>query len=106
MKEYKTYELRATKRPAKSTLLSTTVAIQRGTEQYYCYVSFSEKFVQAVGKKLPRGLSKQDPAHLGVLRTDKNWQVWARYNDSSAGVLLWTTKEVPTWLNFYKTKQG
>lgn len=109
MKENKNFELRATKKPAKNDTLSTTVAVYMGQKSYYCYISFSEKFVEAVGKKLPRGVSPQDPAYISVVHEKRDWghESWAIRANYTTGVelvCLWTTPEQPSWINFYETK--
>jgi hypothetical protein len=108
-KELKAYELRATRRPAKSDSLLTTVLVMNAQgEQGYCYVNFSLKLVQAVGKKLPRGISPQDPAFLHVFHSGEEYSVWAVYAregwNPSSTKLMWTGEGNPSWLNFYKVK--
>lgn len=104
-KELKKYEMRSTRRPAVNPLLSTTVAIQRATrERNYCYVSFSDALVQAVGKKLPIGLSEKKPAILYVIEKADGWHVYAKYYDAETGRKLWSTPDTPGWLRFYKVR--
>lgn len=103
-REYKHYELRATKKPAKNEVLSTTVAVYKGARSYYCYVSFSEKLVQYVGKKLPLGVSKDHPAYLAVLVIGEHTTVYATYPPGSNPVKLWEYDKPPAWLNFYTPK--
>lgn len=80
MKELKMYAIKATKKPTKSTtLLSTVQVVNEAKELGYCYISFSDKLVEAVGKKLPRGISDQDPALLFVLYIGGEWCIWASY---------------------------
>lgn len=104
-KEFKHYQLRATKRPAKCPVLSTTVAVynERG-ESGYCYINFSDTFVEAVGKRLSRGVAPFDPAFISVRYNAQlqSWEIWARYLRDQLGVLLWATADKPSWLNFYK----
>lgn len=107
-KEYKHFELRSVKRPTKASLLLSTVAI-RDTEgeEKYCYVSFSDKLVDAVGRKLPRGISEADPAYLHVgFGPPGRWGIWAVYAVDGVARLLWRTEcsEPPSWLKFYKLK--
>jgi hypothetical protein len=115
-RELKSYELKATKRPAKWDRLSTTVAIEvydkeGDSKQFYCYASFSDKLVEAAGKRLPYGVSPKDPAYLWVqcFPEDKVWHVWARYFGPltlNGTKLLFTAGEQPAWLNFYKVKKN
>lgn len=104
-REYKHYELRATKKPAKNAVLSTTVAVYRGKDRYYCYVSFSEKLVHYVGKRLPLGVSKDHPAYLSVVVEGNEVFVSARYvSGYPYPTYLWQSKTIPAWLNFYTPK--
>lgn len=107
-KEYKHYELRSVKRPTKARLLLSTVAI-RDTEggEKYCYVAFSDRLVQAVGRKLPRGLSEADPAFLHVVFGPPGvWVIWAQYAQGEGACKLWRTTDSspPSWLKFHKRK--
>lgn len=106
-KEYKHFELRSVKRPTKASLLLSTVAIRdTNGEEKYCYVSFSDKLVNAVGRKMPRGLSEAEPAFLHVVfGPPGRWGVWAQYVSGEAR-LLWKTEcsQPPSWLKFYKLK--
>lgn len=107
-KEFKAYALKATRKPARWDILSTTVAVfPAAKEQCYCYVSFSRKLVEAVGKKLPHGVSSDNPAYLVVTQdtlVPDRWHVYARYVKSAIIERLWTTDTCPTWLNFFKVK--
>ena len=105
-KEFKKYGLTHTRRPAKSELLLTTVAIQKEDgSRWYCYVSFSPALVQAVGKKLPEGVRKDHPAMLFVRQVEQGWEVWARYVEGDVGRKLWTSSATPEWLRFYKVRK-
>lgn len=106
-KELKKYRLRATKKPAKNELLSSVVVVRNEQgEQGHCYVNFDAALVEAVGKKLPRGLMTQDPAHLIVVYYERTkvWLVSAAYVTGDHEVLLWKTEQKPAWLNFYRNK--
>jgi hypothetical protein len=108
-REYKHYELRATNRPSGNSRLSTTVAvIGVNGHPYYCYVTFSEKLVVTVGKKLPRGISPFDPAYLFVDCSKGQYEVWAKYVRDDVGAILWSgsLEDPPTWLNFFKVKNN
>jgi hypothetical protein len=108
-KEFKNYELRHTRRPSKQPLLSSTVSVVDAKGSlYYCYVAFSEKLVDKVGKLLPYGVSTADPAFFQVVWSPERqrWAVYARYAKDSFAVHLWDsqTNEPPPWLRFYKVK--
>ena len=107
-REFKHYMLRSTKKPTKDKVLLSTVAIrdQEGEERY-CYVSFSDKLVELVGRKLPRGISETDPAFLNIVfGPPGRWGIWAVYAVDGVARLLWRTEcsEPPSWLKFYKLK--
>lgn len=103
--ELKKYQLRATRKPAKKTVLSSTVIVRNEAGQYgYCYVNFDESLEDRVGHALPHGIGPDHPANLQVLFYPRNekWLVMAQYvgQDDSA-VLLWSTDTRPGWLNFH-----
>lgn len=108
-RELKKYELRATKKPARSDLVSTTVAIRgEDNSRYYCYISFSQAFVEAVGRALPRGVTIYEPAYLFVDCTKAGFDVWACYATDTEKVKMWSVpaeRGAPAWLNFYKVQR-
>lgn len=102
--ELKKYRIRATKKPAKNVLLSSTVVVRNEVgDAGYCYINFDAPFVDAVGKKLQRGITEDDPAYLEVVYYPRMsvWLVKARYLHGDKEVLLWKTEQKPSWLNFY-----
>ena len=107
-RELKQYRIRATCRPAKNALLSSTVVVRNEEGQAgYCYINFDAPLVEKVGKALCRGLSKDDPAYLKVVfyaRTQV-WLVQAEYTARDHTTLLWKTKVKPDWLNFYRVRK-
>lgn len=107
MKEFKKYQLKGSTRPSYSPLLSTTVAVHNEQgEAGYCYVTFSQDFVEAVGKSMQYGLNCVHPAILHVVFRDTGkWHVYARYvGGETQEVLLWKTDAPPGWLKFHKAK--
>lgn len=109
-REFKNYELASSPRPCTAerySLVSSTVSI-RGIDgsSYYCYVSFSDSLVEAVGKRLPRGVSTFDPAYLYVECTAQGYVVWAVSARSNEGVKLWSgsLESLPAWLKFIKVR--
>lgn len=72
----------------------------------YAYFSFSEAFVDAVGKALPNGVSVEFPAFLKVLQhiSTKKYQIFAMYLEETRGILLWEEDEYPEWLGNLKQK--
>lgn len=103
-RELKKYRIRATKKPAKSTLLSSTVVVRNESGKVgYCYINFDQPLIDAAGKALPRGLTVDDPAYLEVVYYPAMsvWLVKARYLLGDKEVLLWKTEQKPSWLNFY-----
>jgi hypothetical protein len=112
-KEFKNYELKSCPRPLASgryRLVSNTVQVTGADGQsYYCYVSFSDKLVRAVGKLL-RGVMVSSPAFLCVtVRLDGTYTVEANlFRAPLSGGILWSAPYVegtPEWLKFIKVKQ-
>lgn len=112
-RQYAHYKLHASKRPAKSDALSTTIAIRAPDgKDYYCFAGFSDKLVEYVGKKLPRGVSSFSPAFLSVLYNKNRgvWEVWASYvagdpMSPKDNVKLWEDTQQPKWITFYPLKE-
>lgn len=108
-KELQKYRIRATRRPAKNELLSSTALVRNEKgEAGYCYINFDQPLVEKVGKVLPRGVSKEDPAVLSI-RFYPRTQVWlivAQYVSGEHETLLWKTPERPVWLNLYRTRHN
>lgn len=99
----------SSRKPKKHPLLSSTVAVRdEQGRNGYCYIGFSEDFVERVGKALPRGVSTFDPAciHVVYYPHNKTWLVIARYLRSEGEALLWRTTERPHWLRFYEVKNA
>lgn len=104
-RELKKYQIRATRRPARNTLLSSTVVVRNEAgDTGYCYVNFSPELVEAVGRSLPNGVTEDDPAFLRVVyyQRTKLWLVQAQHESGGKEILLWKSAEKPAWLNFYK----
>lgn len=102
-KECKKYNLRSTRKPARSCLLASVVRVRNEEgKDGYCYVGFDEALVEAVGKKLSRGVAPFDPAYL-VAEYDPRRSVWligACYFYGAECVKLWETPDRPEWLKF------
>lgn len=108
-REYKKYEIKSVKKPTKSKLLlSCVLVIGKDSIAYYCYISFSEHLVEAVGKKLSRGVSKENPAYLSIVwnKEGLEWIVSANYVLGGETKELWRTPygSPPAWLKFYSIK--
>jgi hypothetical protein len=103
-RECKKYNLRSTRKPAKNALLSTVVKVRdEEGKDGHCYVGFDAPLVEAVGKKLPRGVAPYDPAYL-VVEYDALRQLWivgARYIRTDDAVVLWETAAMPVWLKVF-----
>lgn len=102
-KECKKYNLRSTRKPARSCLLASVVRVRNEEgKDGYCYVGFDEALVEAVGKKLSRGVAPFDPAYL-VAEYDPRRSVWligACYFYGAECVKLWETPDRPEWVKF------
>lgn len=107
-KEFKKYEIRHARRPKWHPLLSATVAISRmnggAEEKFYCYITFAEAFVDAVAKKLPKGLRFEDPGFVHVVLDGTKFEVFAVYFSETSRVRLWGGTGIPTWLRLHKVK--
>ena len=99
MKDAKKYKLQAAKKPIRHQLLSGVIHVCDERGRRPAYISFSEEFVDAVGRALPQGLSPQSPAHIKVLSLPgrSTWRIFAMYIKDARGVLLWEAKELPIW---------
>lgn len=107
--ELKKYGIRATVRPPKQELVSSTVLVTKADGLVgYCYIGFDAAFVEAVGASLPRGVSKEEPAFVfaseHVVDGKEVWVIGARYLLSDDMALLWRTDKKPSWLNFYRSR--
>ena len=99
MKEAKKYKLRATRKPIRHQLLSGVVHVCDQYGRRPSYFSFSEDFVDAVGRALPQGLSVSRPGFVKVIHIPGKslWRVVATYLDPERNVLLWETDTQPAW---------
>ena len=115
MKELKKFELRSAPRPittGRYTLVSNTIAVtdkRRGGE-YYCYVAFSDAFVDYVGKVLPEGVSLSFPAYLRLCIYLEGYELAACYAPGVgiiANRVLWgsdASRALPDWINLIKVR--
>ena len=94
------YGLRSTRKPMQGQPLAGTVAVADDQGKGFSYIAFTEAFVAAVGRTLPRGISTDDPGYIKVVHHGRLgvWKVYAYYLGGSKGVLLWETKVKPVWL--------
>lgn len=104
MRELKKYQLRASKKPKNHALLSGVVHVYGDAGIGYTYLTFSEAFVDAVGKCMQYGLRADAPGYLKVMFMPgvKVWRVFAMYFKEERGVLLWESPEKPAWLGTLK----
>ena len=100
MKDAKKYKLTRSRKPQKHPLLSGVVHVCDAQGRRPSYITFSEEFVDAVGRALPLGLSPAYPAYLKVLcLPGRNlWRVFAMYLHEERGALLWETPDMPVWV--------
>lgn len=106
--EKKCYGIRRMRGVCKSKEVLSTVSVTgEGGSKSYVNIKFDEPFVEAIGKRMPQGVSVGNPAFLHVLHTGKKWQVWVQYaNDFKVSVLLWETAVEPKWLKPLKEKNA
>lgn len=106
-REHKHYEIKPARKPFAGRPLASTVLVTREDGQRgYCYINFSDSFVVAVGKALPRGVSLHDPAYLEVAfnHSAQAWEVMALYLASGKGKTLWRSPVKPHWLKFHQDR--
>lgn len=92
--------IRAPRKPHK--VLSNTCLVSEDGTTGYCYIRFSDKLVEFVGKKLERGIAEFDPAYLEVIKTEKKWAIFACYYLDGMAVQLWETGTRPAWIGTLK----
>lgn len=99
MKEAKKYKLKAARKPIRHQLLSGVVHVCDQQGKRPAYISFSEDFVDAVGRALPQGVTPSRPAYLKVLHIHGKdvWRVFAMHLNEEVGVLLWESSSQPEW---------
>lgn len=100
-RELKKYGIRSTRKPARNPFVSTAVhVVDQDGLAGYCYISFEDAFVQAIGKALCRGVAEFDPAYVHVEfdRRTRVWRVGARYLLTSGYAQLWESVTRPVWL--------
>jgi hypothetical protein len=101
MKEIRKYKLKAARKARVHPLLSGVAVVAEPTGKRIAYFSFSEEFVDAVGKALPTGVSQSNPAYIKVLYMPGRgtWRVFAMYFLKLRGVLLWEADDKPSWIS-------
>lgn len=101
-REYKHYEIRKARTATDAGPLATTILVTDEVgNRGHGFIRFSDSLVNAAGKRLPRGVSRQDPAYLsvGYVPSLGVWDVSACYLNGEAAALLWRTESKPSWLN-------
>lgn len=97
-RESKRFGLRPARTPQDSKVLSGVVQVQDKHGKGFAYVHFEPPLVDAVGKALPEGVMKENPAYLKAILWAGKWKVYAQYLNSPVGVLLWEVDDTPLWL--------
>lgn len=86
--------------------VSSTVSVKGAAEHGFCYVRFDQKFVDFVGKKLPRGASAFDPSFLEVTQCPEGWLVEAVYVRDGKRSPLWLAESKPQWVGNLRKEVG
>ena len=90
--------IKPARKPTDHDSLSSTVLVWDDGGIGVCLIRFTDKLVEFVGKKLPRGVGPADPAYLHVCQEFEVWAVHATYISEEASVLLWRQVGRPEWL--------
>ena len=100
MKEVKRYGVRPARTPQKHDSLSGTVLVSQPGGRSYTYIHFDPSLVEAVGKALPQGVSKEHPAYLKASHSGGKapWKIFAMYIKEEKGALLWEAETMPLWI--------
>jgi len=99
--ERKKFALAQGRKPGKSKtpkLLANTALIHAPNETGYCYIAFSQDFVDFVAKEMPRGLAPFDPAFIRVTHLNGFWHVDAVYVNDGTCEILWRQEAMPQWV--------
>lgn len=102
-REYKHYEIRPVRNEFRAPGMSGLVSFVDAHGQGELYtVAFSDSFVKAVGKVLPRGVSANDPAFIYVLQAaDGTCSVYVSYIfEQRRAHLMWKADSKPSWLKY------
>ena len=102
-REMKRWGIRPARKAHAHPYLASAVFVVAPEGRGYCYISFEETFVEAVGKAMLWGVGPEHPAHLKVLYKASTgvWQVFAKYLDSNLFLtLLWEQATKPAWLTY------
>jgi hypothetical protein len=101
-REYKHYELRPVRTEFSAPGMSGLAMFVDAHGQGELYmVAFSRTFVEAAGKALPRGVSKQDPGFIHIRQAeDGTCKVFVAYIFEAKAELMWETDSKPTWLKY------
>lgn len=97
-KEYDKWNLRHAHRPQYGGNLAGVVyVLYRG--RGFTTVRFSEALVEDVGRALPFGVSKANPAYLRLVKVPRSnlWKLYAMYLSGDKGTLLVTYAGTPSW---------
>lgn len=92
--------LKAGKRPQKHPALSGTVVVTGPLVTGFAYIRFEQPLADALGKKMPYGVSPLHPCHLRLFYVDNlgKWALFCHYIGSSLGVFLHNYPSKPEWL--------
>lgn len=99
--EVKGWGIRPARKPHAHPYLASAVLVLAPEGKGYCYIRFTERFVEAVGKAMLWGVGPEHPAHLKVMyrASTDTWLIYAKYLDSHHyTTLLWEQKNKPVWL--------
>lgn len=94
----KKFNIHSSRKPTQDYPLSGVVLFRNSKMLGYSYISLDYDTVEAIARKMPYGISHEDPAYVLVIEEDGKYQVYCRYHFRPQGVLLWEQEERPKWL--------
>lgn len=106
--EAKQHALRSGSKPEPHYQLSGVVKVITATENSLAYIRFNASFVDAVGSKMPRGVSVDDPCYLMLEENTatKKWTLFGKYLYTDEKVMLKVYSELPGWVKLKGHKHG
>lgn len=102
----KAWGLGAAIKPQDDHYVSGVVHVLDETGPGYCHVKFSWALPADLGKAMPRGIGRHEPAYLLALRmSEESWYIFCCYTSGGRRV-VWTEDGKPSWIRSIKRKEN